>query len=238
MQQKVKFIFIGWIILILAVYILNLNYHFIGKETQINNKEKLVFKIDSIYKKLNEQKNHNVNESSFSILNHFNLNNILSSSINPKWKIVLFAHEYCPCTRASITEFYKLSKKYNLNPLIIYSDIENENNNRILNEINVENEFNSNKYYSNKLKIISITDENNKLTKSENIEISGFVVLIDNFNNILYTGGVTPYRAHEGKSELHFYLEKLKKKVIINTQSMKKSNSIKVLHSKVFGCEL
>ena len=231
MNKKHKILFGFWIIIIVVFYTWNLQYHFKGDIVNLKKSNYLVYKIDSIF--INYKKPKQL-EGSLSNLFIINLKSNTDLENSKKWKIILFAHEYCPCTKASITEFYRIANKYKFNTLIIYSDVEHED------------ELHSNISYSDKLKIKSIIDENNEMINIGKIITSGYVILLDENNEIIYTGGVTPYRAHEGKSPLHFFLEDLATKfktndftkLYQNFENHKDYKKIQPLNSQVFGCSL
>lgn len=218
-----KLILTLWVVAIILIYYFHLNYHFKGNIQSLNNKNEILNDI---------LQNHNTIKSNY--------------EENEKWKIILFAHPECPCTLASIRELKNLAVKYNFEPLVVFSELKNiENSLKV-----IGNELNDNKTIVKKLKITSIIDENNEIIKKHNFQTSGFTLLFDNYYNLIYTGGVTPYRGHIGESDLHKYLKK------INIENYKKSDftlfaelkkisklnfkkkNIRILNSVVFGCSL
>lgn len=200
-MKSVKFIFLIWIILLIVIFSYGLSYHFRGDINKNKYKSKLIQDIYNLYIKQNSK--------------------ILFNKKENKWKFLMFAHIYCPCTKASIVEFDKLSRKYNFEPLIVFDYISEKE----ISENNFVNEFQSNKHLAENLKINYIIDYQSKIIKQHKITTSGFTVLYDNLHNVIYTGGVTPYRGHVGESDLHRYLTKLEKNYYLKVNKKRPDNN-------------
>jgi len=200
-MKMIQCVFLMWVLIIIFLFIYSISYHFDGNINQHKYKSKLLQDIDNTY--YNKNTKHLYNEK------------------DGKWTILMFAHIYCPCTKASLIEFEKIRRKYNFEPLIIFDYISDDD----VNENNLINDLQSNRLFAQKLKIKYIIDDKREIIKKYKITTSGFTVLYDNSYNVIYTGGVTPYRGHIGESDLHRYLLKLEKNNYLKTSKNNLNNN-------------
>ncbi len=149
----IQCVFLMWVLIIIFLFIYSISYHFDGNINQRKYKSKLLQDIDNTY--YNKNTKHLYNEK------------------DGKWTILMFAHIYCPCTKASIIEFEKIRRKYNFEPLIIFDYISDDD----VNENNLINDLQSNRLLAQKLKIKYIIDDKREIIKKYKITTSGFTVL-------------------------------------------------------------
>ncbi len=138
-----------------------------------------------------------------------------------RYTLVTFIHPYCPCSRASLNELNKImTRTHNcmdckvvfLKPSVFGANWEKSDLWQISTEIpNSER----------------TSDVDGQLAKSFNATTSGQTFLYDPDGKLVFSGGVTAARGHEGDSPGGITIESLSSKKKVNSRC-----------SQVFGCPL
>lgn len=138
-----------------------------------------------------------------------------------RFTLITFIHPHCPCSRASLNELNKIMTRthQNMDCQIIFLKPENL-------DVDWEKSYLWN--LSNQIpNSTRKTDIDGKLAKSFNATTSGQTFLYDPDGILVFSGGVTASRGHEGDSPGSIAIEDL--------SAMRKA---KTNCSKVFGCPL
>jgi hypothetical protein len=138
----------------------------------------------------------------------------------PSNKLLMFLHPKCSCSLASVNEMARLMSRIKNKPeLYIYFADPFENDELINSQLwqlsnNIPNSH-------------VIRDKDSSIAKQLQAETSGSVILYDATGRLLFHGGITASRGHEGSS---FGLQAL-------TNLLNEKNN-KILSSNVYGCGL
>jgi hypothetical protein len=106
--------------------------------------------------------------------------------------LILFAHPHCPCTRASLSELSRLLTRLPEKPAVHVSFIVPEG---------VEAGWHDTDLWRRARTIPGVTvelDEGGRQAASFQVRTSGETLLYDREGRLLFHGGITPARGHEG----------------------------------------
>jgi len=135
--------------------------------------------------------------------------------------LLMFLHPYCPCSRASIEELNRLIGQCQ-NPISIHV-------------LFVRPKGVSDDWANTSLRRVAQTipgvqvtlDSDGKEARRFGAESSGYVVLYSPKGDLLFSGGITGSRGHEGQNP--------GEDAVI---AMVNGRSLPLTHSQVFGCDL
>jgi len=138
-----------------------------------------------------------------------------------RFTLLTFIHPYCPCSRASINELNKIMTRthHNMDCQVVF-----------LKPSTLGANWEKSNLWQMTLQIPNcdrISDVDGLLAKSFNASTSGQTFLYDPDGKLVFSGGVTTSRGHEGDSPGSIAIE--------NLSSTKKA---KTSCSQVFGCPL
>jgi hypothetical protein len=107
------------------------------------------------------------------------------------WTLVMFAHPQCPCTHASVTELSQImSRCQNLTGYVVFLHptgfAANWEKTSLWNQA------------SNIPNVHVLTDQAGSLAAKFGVVTSGHTLLYDSRGKLVFSGGITPGRAHEG----------------------------------------
>lgn len=135
--------------------------------------------------------------------------------------LIFFAHPKCPCTRASLNELNRLMTDLNgrLQIYFVFMKPLNADENWAKTDLVKTAGLIPNAHI--------LIDENELETKIFNAQTSGLILLYDSQGNVLYAGGITSSRGHEG--------DNAGRRAIYNIITQ---NSDSTMETPVFGCPL
>ncbi len=116
----------------------------------------------------------------------------ISDQENGEFKLIMFAHPRCPCTAASLTELQKLQARVpNLKISVAFMLPSGLKDSDWTNSANWQS--------ANEMSGVSvIKDIDGRLARKFGAEVSGFTVVYDSANKLVFSGGITAARGHEG----------------------------------------
>jgi len=109
-------------------------------------------------------------------------------------RLMMFAHPQCPCTRASLAEFAELLARH---PGSCRAEVV------VFRPEQVENDWERTSLWSQAEQIPGVavrSDDDGALSRRFGAETSGHVVLYDAGGRLLFSGGITRARGHQGES--------------------------------------
>lgn len=138
-----------------------------------------------------------------------------------RFTLVIFFHPYCPCSKASLNELNKIMSRThrNMDCQIVF-----------LKPSTVEPDWEKSYLWQLSRQIPNSTrktDVNGLLAKSFNATTSGQTFLYDPDGKLVFSGGITTSRGHEGDSQGSIAIENLST-----------AREAKTSCSQVFGCPL
>lgn len=142
------------------------------------------------------------------------------ASRSKKPLLLVFIHPKCVCSRATVSELEKLIPHLsNIEVKVIFNQFSGRDIAWTKNDLWVRAE---------KIKGIEmILDERSRETQMFKVETSGHTFLFDEKGELVFSGGITPARGHEGESNGQMMIKKwIKTRANMST------------FEKVFGCEL
>jgi hypothetical protein len=151
--------------------------------------------------------------------------------------VAMFVHPRCPCSRASLTEFANLAR--NLSHQAEFRQIQFriiffKPASQSLAWVRRDNLVERASALASAQKNISVSiDENGTEATRFNAETSGFVVAYDAHGRLLFSGGITESRGHEGANAGEATLENALKQVN-NTSAI----PVQAAYAPVFGCAI
>ncbi|MBX9723207.1 MAG: hypothetical protein K2X81_17520, partial [Candidatus Obscuribacterales bacterium] len=134
--------------------------------------------------------------------------------------LIMFVHPKCPCSNASITELSRImDKKRNLRATVVF-----------VKPLGVESHWEKTELMrraSSMPNVVVFVDEN--LIEAHNFEAhtSGETLLYDETGHLLYSGGITVARGHEGDNIGEDRLLKL----------LEQRKNISSISSPAYGCQ-
>ncbi|MBX9690309.1 MAG: hypothetical protein K2X27_26585 [Candidatus Obscuribacterales bacterium] len=147
----------------------------------------------------------------------------LRSALKPtkdKYNLIMFVHPKCPCTNASLNELSKITaRSKNLNTVICFYKPSGVDRNWLHGRV-----WDS---AASIPEVKKVQDENGVEARVFRSSVSGQVVLYSPSGHLMFSGGVTAGRAHEGDN-----LGADRILSVVNNQSGRQSST------SVFGCSL
>ncbi|TAE25034.1 MAG: hypothetical protein EAZ92_12815 [Candidatus Kapaibacterium sp.] len=156
--------------------------------------------------------------------------------------VAMFLHPRCACSHASLAEFAKLAREFGNQAtfrIIFFKPASVE-----LSWIEHDNLFAKAHTLASTLNNVHVSiDEGGKESERFHAEISGFIVAYNAAGKLLYNGGITGSRGHEGNNAGEAVLRKILHD-IVRTSAMPRSSEFQyssVIQSAIaptFGCTL
>ncbi|HEY9757540.1 MAG TPA: hypothetical protein V6C97_20395 [Oculatellaceae cyanobacterium] len=145
--------------------------------------------------------------------------------------LVVFLHPQCPCSMATVTELAKVVDHYRA-PLKIYADIANSYLDSKTKQLKCVGESQPGatrlvKYVSEIPGVQLVSDPDSKIATAFGAETSGYTMLYNQHGKLLFAGGITSSRGHEGDNDSADSLI-----------AALKGESNRAASAPVFGCRL
>lgn len=143
----------------------------------------------------------------------------------------MFAHPRCPCTRASLNELQRIAHRAEIQANVVFwqpdSSVQDEN----------WSESDLIRLARSHPNLQVHLDHGGELTDRFDARTSGMCLVFDVNRQLVFRGGVTSSRGHEGESEAHSLildaLQNPKSLIVLGP----KVNSSRVFEHPVFGCQ-
>ena len=148
----------------------------------------------------------------------------------PKQKpvVAMFLHPRCPCSRASLKEFSNVVRNLSSDAdfRVIFFKPASQN----LDWVRCDNLFAT----ASTMKNVTVSiDEDGKEAERFGAETSGFVVAYDAHGSLLFSGGITGARGHEGKNAGEEFLQNM-----VRRARQREMPTVQPAQSPVFGCAI
>lgn len=145
--------------------------------------------------------------------------------------LVVFLHPQCPCSMATVTELAKVVDHYRA-PLKIYADIANSYLDSTTKQLKCVGESQPGatrlvKYVSEIPGVQLVPDPDSKIATAFGAETSGYTMLYNQHGKLVFAGGITSSRGHEGDNDSADSLI-----------AALKGESSRATSAPVFGCRL
>jgi hypothetical protein len=155
--------------------------------------------------------------------------------------VAMFVHPRCPCSRASLTEFANLVRKLSSQAgfsqtqfRIIFFKPASQN----LAWVKRDNLFERASALASTRKNVSVSiDEDGTEAARFNAETSGFVVAYDAHGRLLFSGGITESRGHEGANAGEATLEATLE-AALKQGYQSNAQGTQTAYAPVFGCAI
>lgn len=148
-------------------------------------------------------------------------------SVQGKKTCILFLHPHCPCSKATLTEWQRAVQAGSSTTTFYAVFFGGDGS------VTEQKKWLSHTYLWNAVahlpSVVSLIDSGSVLSSQFGAYTSGFVVLYDNNNKLLFSGGLTVARGHEGYNS---YSRMLSEMLSLD------STSITSVTSPVYGCGL
>ena len=138
-----------------------------------------------------------------------------------KKAVVLNLHPHCPCSKASLREYQRIISRYSQQvvPTVVFYKPEGKLDSWVHGDLyhNISN-----------YNIHKVIDEDGRRMEEVGIMTSGHVLVYDDCGKLLYQGGITASRGHEGTNRGSLQVEAV----------IAGSSPLHQQHFPVFGCEI
>ncbi len=153
---------------------------------------------------------------------------IIAHNLPQRPIVAMFVHPRCPCSRASLKEFSSvvrnLSNDADFRVIFFKPALQN------LDWVRRDNLFAT----ASAMKNVAVSiDEDGKEAERFGAETSGFVVAYDTQGRLLFSGGITGSRGHEGKNAGEELLQ-----TMIRSAGQRGAPTVQPAQSPVFGCAI
>ncbi|MEM6690639.1 MAG: hypothetical protein AAF664_14485 [Planctomycetota bacterium] len=146
--------------------------------------------------------------------------------------LLMFAHPRCPCTRASLNELQRITDRAGIQADVIFWQPKNTQDETDWSDTSLIRQAKS---LSN-LRVH--LDHGGRMTDRFDARTSGLCLVFEEYHGLLFRGGVTSSRGHEGVSDSHSLILK----ALANPSSPlfvgSESEGSRIDEFPVFGCEI